>query len=264
MHDIDRTQAETWETYDAGPTQFGFEMNPGFSADYSAEPEAEYYGEAEAEYYGEAETEYAGGGPMDEALELELTAQLLDVSNEAELDQFLGDLIRKVGHGISSVVRGPLGNVLKSVGRKYLPAIGGALGSMIAPGVGTAAGASLASAAGKALGLELEGLSPEDREFEVARNYVRLASSAVQHAATAPPTIPPNAVAQQAVQLAAQQHAPGLAATLSQAMARPSTNGQAKPSIMAGEPYGASSHPGRRTGRWIRRGSNVLLIGTHG
>jgi hypothetical protein len=43
----------------------------------------------------------------------------------------------------------------------------------------------LASAAGNAFGLEWEGLSPEDRDFEMARRYVRFATHAAKKAAAA-------------------------------------------------------------------------------
>ncbi len=45
----------------------------------------------------------------------------------------------------------------------------------------------LASAAGRMFGLELEGLSVEDREFEVARRLVRFALTATKNALSAPP-----------------------------------------------------------------------------
>jgi hypothetical protein len=57
--------------------------------------------------------------------------------------------------------------------------------------------------------VELEGLSPEDREFEVARRFTLLAADAAQRAAQAPPHLPPPAVAQQAAALAARRYAPG-------------------------------------------------------
>jgi hypothetical protein len=61
------------------------------------------------------------------------------------------------------------------VAKAALPLAGGALGSLIPiPGVGTALGAAAGQAASSALGLEFEGMSHEDREFEVARRIVRI------------------------------------------------------------------------------------------
>jgi hypothetical protein len=90
-------------------------------------------------------------------------------------------------------------------------------------------------------------MSPEDQEFEVARRFVRLAGDAVRQAATTPAGSSPQAVAQAAIMAAAQRHAPGL---LGQATTG-GTNG-------AGA-AGASGQ--RRTGRWVRRGKGIYLLG---
>src|SRR5262249_27179855 len=125
--------------------------------------------------YGEVYGETGFEGPFSEAEEMQLASELLEIGSEAELEQFLGKLISGVGRVFKrSPIGRALGGALKSVARGALPAAGAALGSVV-PGVGTAIGGTLASTAGRALGLELEGLSPEDREFEVARRFVRLA-----------------------------------------------------------------------------------------
>ena len=66
---------------------------------------------------------------------MELASEFLAVNNEQELDQFLGDLIKKAGHAIGSVVKSPvgqaIGGVLKSVAKKALPIAGGALGGFV-------------------------------------------------------------------------------------------------------------------------------------
>jgi hypothetical protein len=80
--------------------------------------------------------------------------------------------------------------VLKSVAKTALPMAGGALDNLVLPGVGGATGGKLASAAGSMFGLELEGLSQDDREFEVAKQYVRLAGDATKIALSAPPGQP--------------------------------------------------------------------------
>jgi hypothetical protein len=106
-------------------------------------------------------------------------------------------------------------------------------------------GGKLASAAGSMFGLELEGLSYEDQEFEVAKQIVRLGGAAAVNAAQAPASASPQQVAQQALTTAMQQYAPGLIRGAGQV-------GQ----------YGRRrrcSH--QTTGRWVRRGHSILLLG---
>ena len=102
MHDIDRTQME---------------FNP--ESGYETEQD-------------ESESWAGEGGLLSEADEMQLASELLGVSTEAELDQFLGSLIKKASSAIGSVVRSPIGQavggVLKSAAKKALPLAGGALG----------------------------------------------------------------------------------------------------------------------------------------
>jgi hypothetical protein len=182
-----------------------------------------------------AEFESDGEGAM--LNEEALAAELLTVSNEEELEQFLGGLIKKAASGISSFAKSSagkaLGGVLKQVAKTALPTVGGALGSLIPiPGVGTAVG----TMAGKALASALEfetGLSAEDREFEVAKQVVRLAGDAARTAAQAPAGANPAAVAMQAVKTAMQ--GAGASASAGGAQAQ--------------------------SGRWVRRGRHIVLLG---
>lgn len=129
-------------------------------------------------------------GPFSEAQEMQLALELMSVSSEAELDQFLGGLfkgalkgLKKVGSAIGKVAK-PLGGVLKGLAKKALPMVGGALGSFIPiPGVGTALGSALGGAVAKALELEFSGMEYEQQEFEMARRFVRIAGTAAQLAA---------------------------------------------------------------------------------
>jgi hypothetical protein len=95
-------------------------------------------------------------------------------------------------------------------------------------------------------GLELEGLSAEDREFEVARRYVSFAGEAVKNLALAPSSSDPRAAANTAAALAAQTHAPGLL--------RPDQQ-------TAMEPPGSARLPTGHSGRWLRRGNKIVLYG---
>lgn len=159
------------------------EYQPGFQGEYAGE----YQGEHQPEYQGEFQHEYQGDlefvnpmtGEVNADTELAVAAELLSVSNEQELDRFLGKFVSGIGRTFKKIGRSgfgrALGGVLRSVAKKALPVLGGAVGSLIPiPGVGTALGAAAANAAGSALGLESEGLSNEDRDFEIARRIVRV------------------------------------------------------------------------------------------
>jgi hypothetical protein len=189
-----------------------------------------------------------GAGELQETQEVQLAGELLELRDERELDRFLGDLIKgAVSAGkdfLASDAGRALGGVLKSAARQALPQLGRALGDVVAPGRGGQLGSRLGSAVAGRLGLETEGLSAEDRQFEVARAFVRFADTAARTAAEAPQGVPPTAVASRAATVAAAQHLPGLVPVLRQL--RPPGPG----------------HPGHRppSGRWVRRGSTVVLF----
>jgi hypothetical protein len=113
----------------------------------------------------------------------EFAQELLSVTNEAEFDRFLGDLIKKAGSAIGSVVRSPIGQAvggyLKGAAKQALPLAGGAIGGYFGGPLGAKIGSGLASAAGSALGLEAEALEGEDREVEGAKTLARVAGDAV-------------------------------------------------------------------------------------
>ena len=110
--------------------------------------------------------------------------ELLEVSNESELEQFLGNLVAQAGKSLGRFVGSPQGQalvgVLKGAARQVLPTLGSSVGGYLGGDEGAKLGGQAASAAGRAFGLELEGLSNEDREFEVARRYVDFAGEAVR------------------------------------------------------------------------------------
>jgi hypothetical protein len=57
--------------------------------------------------YGEYEHFGAFEGPFSEAEEMELAAELLGVTSEAELDHFLGNIFKKVGASLRRWHRAP-------------------------------------------------------------------------------------------------------------------------------------------------------------
>ncbi|MFT5643836.1 MAG: hypothetical protein ACI83P_001388 [Janthinobacterium sp.] len=135
-----------------------------------------------------------------------MAAGLLEVSNEAELGQFLCDLVR-AGGAFAPVAAHALVRVLKRVALPVFPLHGSALASGLDD---NRSGADLTATAARVFGLELEGLSPEDKEFEVACQFIRLASDAIENSRTNARLGEPQAVAERALQHAAQRHAPGL------------------------------------------------------
>jgi|KBSSwiStaDraftv2_1062776.scaffolds.fasta_scaffold297736_1 hypothetical protein len=246
-----------------------------FTGEYTGEYQQEYLGEDEGEYTGESgeytgefgqelETygEYSQEGTFSEAEEMELAAELLSVTNEEELEQFLGRLFKKAAGFIKSPIGQQLISKVKGLAKKALPILGSTLGNVIAPGVGGVIGGKIASAASGMFGLELEGLSYEDQEFEVAKQIVRLGSTAAVNAAQAPPSVPPEVAARQGLMTAAQQYAPGILRRNGAQYGGAQFSGPQ----YGGPRYGSPQH-GRRhrcshhkTGRWIRRGNQILLL----
>lgn len=243
MHDIDRTLLEYEPEMEAYETEYEDEYESeaeAYEAEDEYEPEMEAY-EAEAEY------EYEDYGEVfDEAEEEALAAELLGVTDEAELDYFLGKLIKRAGKKVRKFVKSrtgrALGRILKGAAKKALPIVGGAVGTAFGGPAGAMIGRKLGSGAGRIFGLELEGLSVEDQEFEVAKRVVRLAGDATKKAAIAQTKMPPTKAAKVAVIAAAKKHAPGLVRPVPPKM----------PSGVLG---------GRRSGRWMRRGSRIVLMG---
>jgi hypothetical protein len=213
-----------------------FEFNPEMS---NFEEEQFEFGEAEG----------GAGEVFSEGELMELTAELLEINNEQELNYFLGNLVKRAASAIGKVARSPIGQAiggaLKSVAKKALPIAGGALGAWVGGPLGAKIGSGLASAAGNALGLEAEALSHEDREFEGAKQFVRLAGDTVRTALNAPTGTDPRIAAQAAAVQAAKALAPGLLAS--------ATSG---PAAAAGR-RGA---PSALAGRWVRRGRHILIL----
>lgn len=220
MHDIDRTQQE----YNGEALTFETE----YTNEEAAWPSSGTLGQAEEQ-------------------EQELAAELLSVSSEAELDQFLGNLIRRAAGAVGKVVRSPIGqavgSVLKSAAKRALPIAGGAIGGYFGGPLGAKIGSGLASAAGNALGLEAETLSQEELQYEGAKQFVRFATDTTHRALSAAPNAHPSAIARAAAAAAAKQFAPNLLGP---------SQGHAATSVQSGP---------AQSGRWIRRGSKIIVIG---
>ena len=242
------TEAEYGEAY--GPGEYGEYGEYGEGEGEAEYGEGEYgeaeygeYGEGEAEYgeagYGEAEYGEAEYGETDEFLgsifkkilggeaeqagpglnpahEAELASRLLEVSSEAELEDFLGNVVNLVGRavrGVRDFASSPAGQAVvqavKPLAKTILPLAGAAIGSAVAPGIGSTVGRALGTAASSMFEIELGGESGEQAEYELARRVVQLTSAAARSAALAPPGAPPEAVGEVAVLQESRWHAPG-------------------------------------------------------
>lgn len=232
MHDIDRA---LFEGQDEGTWGEVMDEESGYAFEEEQSP---FQGEDSYEaggLWGEADSQ--------ETEELALAAELLAVTDEGELDQFLGSLAKRAFSAAKdfagSAAGKAVGNILKSAARKALPQLGQAVGNYIVPGAGGQAGQQVGKWLGSKFesGLQLEGLSPEDRDLETARAFVRFATSTAQRAAAMPRSIPAPLAAQKAATAAARQHLPGLLKN-----------------------SGASGPGGANSGRWIRRGRNIVIL----
>ena len=182
------------------------------------------------EFGGEEVGTFEAAEELDETEEMELASRLLEITDEAELDQFIGRLIKRAGRAVGQFARSgagrALGGILKGAAKKALPIVGGAIGGYIGGPAGSRVGSQLAANAGDLFGLELEGLSEEDQEFEVARRLVRFSDAAAKNLASAPSSASPQQAATAAAIAAAKRHAPGLIRPVGRSAARSSRAAQ--------------------------------------
>ena len=209
--------------------------------------------------------------PLTEMDEMEFATELLDVTNEGELGRVLSGLFGRIAR--RGQRRGRRGNwrrllrdsplvqnlktSLKGVIRQTQAAAPRAASDPGVPPVppvqpeprlADGRGGDDAPTAEEILGLELEGLSPEDRDFEIARQIVRLAEEAAAQAANAPADEDPAMAARSAVATAARRYAPGLLREPSGRQGRCDGHHPCSCKGCAG-----------KSGRWVRRGRNVVL-----
>jgi hypothetical protein len=201
------------------------------------------------EHY-EAEGDFgeSGEGPigseLTETQELALAGEVLEISSEAELEEFLGDLWDRTKAAASnlynsSAVQTALPYV-KAVGAKVLPVAAGKLADAAWKGSGDYVKAGTGALIDQWLKDELEGLSAEDRELALARRYIRFAHDALLRAARTPERVPAPVAGQVAVRDAARSHIPGVVPFL--------------PQLNGGSP---ADEPA--AGRWVRHGSTIVI-----
>ena len=143
--------------------------------------------------------------PFSDVEERKLASDLLEVTNEAELEQVLGDLSKKARKGVEpagSKVNGPVEGLLKTVAKRALPSITAAVGASFGGPDRDASAAKLGSLVDQALQARVAGLTATDPDlekcrklFEKYRVFVRLAGKATRAASMAPKELTPVAVA---------------------------------------------------------------------
>jgi hypothetical protein len=146
----------------------------------------------------------------------EEATELLEVARSPALPALLARLLRSAaraaGGSMDEAVESELVRLLQRAARVALPTM-------------SATSADGSVQAGRFFGIELEGLSPEDQEFETARRFVELAEAAARHAALASPRLPPAVAAWLAATRAAKRCAPGWLAAMKHRSARIAAGG---------------------------------------
>ena len=139
----------------------------------------------------------------------DLAAELLDVVNESELRRFLGRLAaetaRATGRPLPRDTARALLPILRRTAERTVPT----LTLAVRDEPPAAAAAPIAQTAARVFGLEPEGMSADDRDFEIARRFVRFAQAALARAITTSAPHPATA-AVDAVAWASRELAPGL------------------------------------------------------
>jgi hypothetical protein len=187
------------------------------------------------------ELEFLNAGHVDRSseYELEFGADLLEISNERDLGNFFADVITKVSGNGSRTLKSPLGkklvDTLKHAAQPVLRMRSNATGG---PTINTLVGVSSANdlklMAAKIFGLELEGLSHEDKEFEVAQQFIRFAMDTIKRATESEFSDDPQRTVENALVQAARRHAPGFLS------------------------HGAQNLSS--SGRWVRKGKHIIVV----
>lgn len=192
------------------------QQGPAPQGEYEWE-DHEYDRENNYQYENETEGEITDSeSSFNEETELELASGLLSINNEMELDHFLGKLLKRAVGGVSKILKSPAGALLKKGFLKILgtalPIVGGVVGGPVGAAVGGSIGSAVTNDSKEAkelFDLELEGLSNEDSEFEIAKAFVRFAGNAAKEA-NDNETGNPAKDAEHAMIRSARRFAPGL------------------------------------------------------
>ncbi|MDQ1288420.1 MAG: hypothetical protein QG622_1985 [Actinomycetota bacterium] len=158
----------------------------------------------------DSSTRYDVFVPDFETDELDLAERLLEVRGAVEAAACVAALLDSQAGGGADFARSregrQLGGILLQAATRILPVL------TTAPGRGTRSGgaSSLNVLAKRCFGLDLEGMSPEDQEFELARQFIRLAQEAARECRARSGGQAPHQVARAAAEAAGRRWAPGL------------------------------------------------------
>ena len=207
----------------------------------SHEPETE--NDFEQVLFGESDGEFEDeGNALSEEEEISLAEEMLAISDDRELDQFLGGLLKKARGAIGPVLK----RYIKPLAKKLIPLAATAVGGYFGGPIGAKLGGKLGSFATTLFEADFESMDPESQEMEVARSFVRFADAAASNAAKTSSSADPSTAARTAIMRAAKTYAPGLL--------RP-RNGSAG----GGGNIAVRCRP--NGGRWIRRQGRIVLLG---
>jgi hypothetical protein len=134
-----------------------------------------------------------------------------------------------------------IGGILKGAARQILPHAAGALGTFVGGPLGAQISNGLASMAGGEMEMESESWNQEGREFDGARQYVRVGADTVRNTLAAGPHVEPMEAAQAGIAQAANTLAPAL--------------------LQSAPPEDMRPQGGGYRGRWRRRGNTIVLYG---
>ena len=233
MHNLDRT------TLDNSEFEYAYDQEFEWEDEYEGDTisiEEEAYNDYEDEYeyeealYGEEmdeEDDLEVEPALEESDEYELASELLNVSSDEELEYFLHEVRKKVARRhprlkkrMAQATRSPRGRatrkrsggLFKKLAKGALKIGGSAVGAALGGPLGAKIGRAAGKGVGKMMGLELEGMSPEDQEFEVAKRLTRFQAETEKQLAKDSKKMPPKLAVKRAAKKAAAKHLPGLVA----------------------------------------------------
>ncbi|WDZ82901.1 hypothetical protein [Micromonospora cathayae] len=153
-------------------------------------------------------------GQDDENMELEFATRLLDATGEDELDRLVADLLGSAPRGGARFARTregrQIGGILRDAASRVQPILSRGRDRPVGWNTGRGPVDPVAPAARRYFGVNVEGLSPEDQELELARSFVRFAREAVHETERRAGSGPPGRVVHHAAVTAANHLAPGL------------------------------------------------------
>ena len=212
--------------------------------------------------------------------ETELAHELLNMEGEAELNHFLGNLVKSAWSGAKALYNSPAGQALKgqlvsgakALGRQALPALGRAVGGYFGGGTGAQLGNRFGNwAAGRFLNEYETGSGPASQDLALARGIIRMTrQAAMQIAAQSQAGRPLNRrLVRSIIFRNARQQFPNLRFPAGRPpvggpMQQPANIGsgfQAQGNFQTGFGAGGGSLGQPNTGTWYRQGNQLIVSG---